>query len=297
VGHTAAERPGAADSETWVRAAFDLLTAVPDARRVGLALVEGGGRRLSFTSSDRAHDSVVEWCDVDAYEDVPLNNAVRTGKVIAGSLHELRERYPEFISRQEPSTHAVASVPLSDAGRIVGGFALFFDTEQAFDELQLSHLRRLGERLGADLRRGRPSGPLPGDFSGADTLPPGARVSTCLVAADARGVGPARQFVRSTLEGWGVDRERADVAVLCVSELVTNAIIHTVAGCEVRLVLDHDVLTISVRDGGTTRGHPGSSAEDLLAVHGRGLRLVDALSSRWGSEVGDVGMTVWCELA
>jgi hypothetical protein len=30
-----------------------------------------------------------------------------------------------------------------------------------------------------------------------------------------------------------------------------------------------------------------------LAVHGRGLQLVDAFSTRWGSELDAVGMTVW----
>jgi len=32
---------------------------------------------------------------------------------------------------------------------------------------------------------------------------------------------------------------------------------------------------------------------DPLAVHGRGLQLVDAFSTRWGSELDAVGMTVW----
>ena len=35
---------------------------------------------------------------------------------------------------------------------------------------------------------------------------------------------------------------------------------------------------------------------DPLAGHGRGLQLVEMLTSRWGSELDADGMTVWCEL-
>jgi anti-sigma regulatory factor (Ser/Thr protein kinase) len=88
-----------------------------------------------------------------------------------------------------------------------------------------------------------------------------------------------------------------DAAVLCLSELVTNAIIHTRPSCDVRILLHDRVLTVSVRDGGTSVGQPARPEDDPLAVHGRGLRLVEALSARWGSDLDAVGMTVWCEFA
>ncbi|HEY3528693.1 MAG TPA: ATP-binding protein [Nocardioides sp.] len=296
MSHTAEQRPGA-EIEAWVRSAFGLLAGLPGVRRVGLALVEGGGRRLSFIASDRGDLSGAVWCDVDAYEDVPLNNTVRTGTVITGSLDQLAGRYPEFVDRQASSTQAVASAPLSVAGQIIGGFTLFYESRQPFDEPQVDELRRVGEWLGAELRRGQPSRTLSSSSEEPETLPPGALVASHLVAPDPRGVGPARHFVRRTLAAWGIDGDAIEAAVLCVSELVTNAIIHTVAGCEVRLVLHHEVLTTSVRDGGTFDRRPGSPEADPLAVHGRGLRLVDALSARWGSDHDAVGMTVWCELA
>jgi anti-sigma regulatory factor (Ser/Thr protein kinase) len=100
--------------------------------------------------------------------------------------------------------------------------------------------------------------------------------------------------VFGTLTAWGVDGDTIDKASLCLSELVTNAMIHTDAGCELRVVLDRGVLTTTVRDSGSSVLVDLSTVTvDPLAVHGRGLQLVDALSTRWGSELDAVGMTVW----
>ena len=147
MGHRAEDRQGAID--IWVRSALEILTGLPAVRRVGLAFVETGGRQLSFTASDRRHrrsPNPADWCTVDAYDDVPLNNTVRSGRLISGSLEALAERYPEFIGRQERSTEALASVPLHAVGQVLGGFVLFYDTRQRFDDGQLEELRRLGRR-------------------------------------------------------------------------------------------------------------------------------------------------------
>jgi anti-sigma regulatory factor (Ser/Thr protein kinase) len=263
---------------------------------VGLALVEGGGRTLSFTASDRDHSHTTDWCEVDAYADVPLNNTVRTGKPITGSLQELAGRYAEFVGRQGSSTCALASVPLVAAGQVMGGFVLFYDAHQPFDASQLSELEGLGAQLGEQLRRSQRARTIANRSLADEPVPDGARVATHLAEAEARAVGGARRFVQETLTDWQVDGDGVDVAVLCVSELVTNVIIHTVAGCEVRLVLQEDVLTISVRDGGPGASRPQQAADDPLAGHGRGLQLVEMLTTRWGSELDADGMTVWCEL-
>ncbi|MFP8886422.1 ATP-binding protein [Streptomyces mangrovi] len=47
----------------------------------------------------------------------------------------------------------------------------------------------------------------------------------------------ARRLVRGLLAGWGADEETRDTAVLVVSELFTNAVVHTGSGsvvCELR---------------------------------------------------------------
>jgi len=264
---------------------------------VGVALTEGGGRRLLFAASDRDNEPSVQWCEVDAYEDVPLNHTVRTGQAVVGSLDELARRYRVFSDRQTAKTRALASVPIFAAGHVQGGYALFFDTPQDFDQPQLTELEELGARLGADLRRVQRATTHATRSLEAEPVPLGAQVATYFVAADPQAVAPARRFLLLTLTEWDVDEETIDGAVLCLSELVTNAVLHTDAGCQVRAVLDRGVLTTTVRDGGSSVVvDPRHVTVDPLAVHGRGLQIVDACSTRWGSELDTVGMTVWFEL-
>ena len=282
------------DADAWVRSALAQLGQVRGVHRAGLALAEGGGRRLLFSASDRDNESSVAWCEVDAYEDVPLNHCVRTGEAVVGSMDDLASRYPAFTDRQTSRTLALASLPILVAGHVQGGFALFYDTRQRFDRSQLTELEDLAQRLGADLRRAQRATTHASRSLKDEPVPLGAHAATYAVAADPRAVSPARHFLMSTLAAWGVDEGTVDNAVLCLSELVTNAIIHTDAGCELRVVLDRGVLTTTVRDGGSSVVVDLSGVTvDPLAVHGRGLQLVDALSTRWGSELDAVGMTVW----
>jgi anti-sigma regulatory factor (Ser/Thr protein kinase) len=293
VAHTVASRP-VPEGETWVRSALAELADVPGAYRAGLALAEGGGRRLLFTASDRDGRRSVPWCEIDAYENVPLTHTVRTGEPVLGSLDELARRYRAFTDRQLPTTRALATVPIFAAGQVLGGYALFFDTPQRFDPSQVTELEDVGAQLGAELRRIQRATTRATISLQTEPVPAGAQAATYSVAAEARAVAAARQFAFRTLTGWGVDHTTVNNAILCLSELVTNAVIHTDAGCEVRLMLDHGVLTATVRDGGSSVVvDPSLVREDPLAVHGRGLQLVDAFSSRWGSQLDAGGMAVW----
>jgi anti-sigma regulatory factor (Ser/Thr protein kinase) len=113
------------------------------------------------------------------------------------------------------------------------------------------------------------------------------------MAADPAAVSETRKFLRRALEDWGIDDETTDTAVLCLSELVTNALIHARTGCVVRAVVEQRAVTITVRDGGSPEPASTASLDDPLQVHGRGLRLVDSLVTRWGSERDAGGTTVW----
>jgi anti-sigma regulatory factor (Ser/Thr protein kinase) len=124
-------------------------------------------------------------------------------------------------------------------------------------------------------------------------VPEGAMVAHHEVVSHPSAVREARQFLRGTLRAWAMDEDTTDSAVLCLSELVTNALIHTHAGCSVRVLLDQGVLTTTVRDNGARDAAPAESLEDPLRVHGRGLHVVDALAIRWGSDLDAVGTTVW----
>lgn len=275
-----------------------MLTRLRAVHRVGLALVEGGGRRLRFTASDREGGPDLEWCDVDGYDDVPLNTSVRTGSPVIGTLDDLHGNYPGYVGRQEGTqTCALAAVPIVAAGQTLGAYLLLFDRPQAFDRTQRLQLARTGRELGAALRRARSAErSRPKSRVVSDHTPAGAKAASHDVEGDPAAVSGARRFLRRTLKEWGIDEELVDNATLCLSELVTNAVIHSHTGCLVRVVLEHSVLTTTILDWGAA--HPASVAKvaDPLQVHGRGLQVVEALASRWGHRLDNEGASVWFQM-
>ncbi len=115
------------------------------------------------------------------------------------------------------------------------------------------------------------------------------------LAAVPQSAPSARAFARATLRDWRVSGEVADRAILMTSELVTNAVRH--AGTRVILHLDRaeHLLRVEVDDAAEER--PRRRRVDPLAEGGRGLDLVDRLSSTWGVEGRPGGKRVWFELA
>jgi anti-sigma regulatory factor (Ser/Thr protein kinase) len=91
-----------------------------------------------------------------------------------------------------------------------------------------------------------------------------------------------------------VDDHRTDAAVLIVSELATNALIHGVGTILLLLSRRGDRLRIEVSDDGHPRAI-GVAAQGKPGAGGRGLFLVDRLASRWGVIEGTAH--VWAELA
>ena len=92
--------------------------------------------------------------------------------------------------------------------------------------------------------------------------------------------------------------ETCDTAALVISELVTNAIVHTVSSRVVCELHDHDdTVRIAVHDEGCAPGEPHPSPQRPDEEHGRGLLLVDALSRAWGAQEHGPGLLVWAELA
>jgi anti-sigma regulatory factor (Ser/Thr protein kinase) len=282
------------DTDSWALDALEVVASVPGVSRVGLALSEGGGRQHRFTSDDRGATGAPTWCYIDAYEDVPLNSVVRTGEPVIGSLDGLEERYPAFAERQRRTPYlSFAAVPLCAAGQTLGGVVLYFDTRQAFPPAQRTELHRLAERLAQNLRRAQVSESRAWASLADEPVPPGARVTVHPVPPDLSAVGQVRAAVSRELGEWGLDGDTVDTALLCLSELVTNALIHTRGGAEVRTLLEDGVLTISVRDGGREAALAGRSQADPLRAQGRGLQIVDACADRWGSRLDSTGTTVW----
>jgi hypothetical protein len=87
------------------------------------------------------------------------------------------------------------------------------------------------------------------------------------------------------------------LAALVVSELVTNAIVHTTSRRVVCELHDgEDLVRIAVRDEGCAPGEPHPSPRRPEEEHGRGLLLVDALCHAWGAHEHGPGLLVWAEL-
>ena len=125
------------------------------------------------------------------------------------------------------------------------------------------------------------------------------REAVRVLSEDPTAVRTARRFVTAELSGWGLDQDAVDNAVLCVSELVTNALLHGGSAAEVRVELDAYALTVTVTDHGGETADEAVDApqhEDVELVSGRGLALVEALTSGWGSERTADGTAVWFEL-
>lgn len=96
------------------------------------------------------------------------------------------------------------------------------------------------------------------------------------------------------LLGWDL-ASVLDDALLVASELATNAVTHAESGCRIRISLTDATLRIDVIDTGA--GTPEPQPESFTSEHGRGLRLIDAVTTAWGLEViPGQGKLVWAEL-
>ena len=124
-----------------------------------------------------------------------------------------------------------------------------------------------------------------------------ARISiedvTAVLPPLAASASLARDLVTEHCQLWGVEALRDDLS-LVVTELVANAIRHAGTDVIVRLYRLESGMRLEVADGSTRPLRPRSAT--LLDEGGRGLLLVDALSTRYGVEAEPHGKRVWAEL-
>ncbi|WP_425586438.1 ATP-binding protein [Streptomyces ziwulingensis] len=123
------------------------------------------------------------------------------------------------------------------------------------------------------------------------------------LSATRRGARLARRFTTRQLHTWGIPygSDLSETVTLVVAELAANAVLHgRVPGRDIalRLRVDAEVVRVEILDA---RGEclpllPGA-VPDAEADTGRGLLLVDALTTRWGvdTEPGP-GKSVWAEI-
>ncbi|MGW1372815.1 SpoIIE family protein phosphatase [Streptomyces sp. NPDC002446] len=172
-----------------------------------------------------------------------------------------------------------------------------------------------------------------GAGGGPATGPAAGRSRRTSLPGDPQAAAAARQFVRAAFADWaaqrlpgaeGIGDRLADEAVLLVSELVTNAVVHAGTTVELRCRLDpageradetdpaplpgvvievsdrHPAQPIRARAQGTAPGGPASDgpASDLAASEsgGHGLQLISAVAEAWGITYRRAMKTVWFRL-
>ncbi|MER7484590.1 ATP-binding protein [Streptomyces sp. NPDC126497] len=117
------------------------------------------------------------------------------------------------------------------------------------------------------------------------------------LAAHPGSPAQARRLTRARLTGWSVCEDTCDTAALVVSELVTNAIVHTASSRIVCELHDGgDLVRIAVGDEGCAPDRPRASTGQPEDEHGRGLLLVDTLCHAWGAHENGPGLLVWADL-
>ena len=113
---------------------------------------------------------------------------------------------------------------------------------------------------------------------------------------------PAAGSARRALHSAAIFGAAAEPdALLLVSELVTNSIVHAGhSGAEairVRAANDGSTTRVEVCDRARGDTLPAMQPEPPpFATGGRGLLLVDALAARWGMDTCERGTCVWFEL-
>jgi two-component sensor histidine kinase len=97
---------------------------------------------------------------------------------------------------------------------------------------------------------------------------------------------------RAAILALPLDEDRKERAVLVVSELAGNAILH--AGGVLWLQISHDErrTRVEVADG----SHVLPGPVDASAMSGRGLQLIGAFAKSWGAEQRSWGKVVWAEI-
>ncbi|MFF7979751.1 SpoIIE family protein phosphatase [Streptomyces sp. NPDC007901] len=140
----------------------------------------------------------------------------------------------------------------------------------------------------------------PGTGRGDEPLAVRPRVRRTLLSVaqdEPERVAEARQHLRELLHDWG-SPDQLDSAVLLVSEMLTNVLVHTDTDAlllaEVSGQAAERRLRVEVTDAGDDLPHKRRPGE--LASSGRGLVLIELLADAWGVDPRGQGKSIWFEL-
>ncbi|MGH8980629.1 MAG: ATP-binding protein [Acidimicrobiales bacterium] len=113
------------------------------------------------------------------------------------------------------------------------------------------------------------------------------------MSGDANSVRDARHMVGDALSG--ATASARDAVVLMADEVLTNAVVH--GGGSFLLHLDASTRLVRVEVTDATPGQPRVQRPDSEREHGRGVAIVDALATKWGTNHLGSQKVVWFELA
>ncbi|MDQ1009586.1 serine phosphatase RsbU (regulator of sigma subunit)/anti-sigma regulatory factor (Ser/Thr protein kinase) [Streptomyces sp. V4I23] len=126
---------------------------------------------------------------------------------------------------------------------------------------------------------------------------PTRRTAMSVAQAQPERIAAARQQVRELLHDWS-DEEQIDSAVLMVSEMVTNVLVHTDGNALLAAEIAHGEkgrrLRVEVTDPSDELPHKRRPGE--MASSGRGLVLMEVLADVWGVDPRGEGKSIWFEL-
>ncbi|MCC3766395.1 SpoIIE family protein phosphatase [Streptomyces sp. UNOC14_S4] len=126
---------------------------------------------------------------------------------------------------------------------------------------------------------------------------PVRRTVLTIAQAEPERIAEARQQLRVLLHDWP-DEDQVDSAVLMVSEMVTNVLVHTdgdaLLSAQITGAPGGRCVRVDVADSSDElphRRHPGE-----MASSGRGLVLMELLAGAWGVDPRGEGKNIWFEL-
>lgn len=143
--------------------------------------------------------------------------------------------------------------------------------------------------------------PAPGPLAALEELAAATDGTACAaieVEAHAEAVPQARRYTRSTLARWGLDKAADDIELIAC-ELITNAITASAAlpfRANVGLLLAACPGRLVVMVSDASRAQPVRRRDGGEGVTGRGLGIVEALTTAWGWVPEAHGKVVWAML-
>ncbi|MGW8974321.1 ATP-binding protein [Streptomyces platensis] len=133
-----------------------------------------------------------------------------------------------------------------------------------------------------------------------DVVVPEADEHVCPLPHIPEAVAVVRRRVCTVLADWNLAPDLAEDALLVISELITNAVVHALPPAVLRLSRvgtgGRGALRVEVTDAGPAAADGRPVTDPCPGEHGRGLDIITALAAECGTRVHPGGITWWAEL-